>query len=304
MRKALFTGSTHSLEAMNASAGIGHNNAPEIDPDFISARMIEKGARVLQWIWPSLDNILAKRKGGAELGFRHVLLHCLQGIVPQQVVADCVGLNRKTAGEGAARPSAWADEDEWFSEHLERVRQIVVGYASLDEATFAERIQEFVATDPERRRAAERLKAECEAAAKKADAAADKLERQRLDRLSDLRKSVRSHPRRDAIIAEQEGPKQTARKASEAALVVLEALSIREPQLCDDKRKKVSRLTMGELNTAGANECIRLGLAQSAEPYLSKSNDPMVKPTPFGLRVYLEAIASGRVKPVKRRRGE
>ncbi len=276
--------------AENPRAVIGHNQADDFD--FISARMIERGARIIQWVWPQLDDVLAKRKGGITLGARHVLFYCLRDVVPQAVLADFAGLNRKTAGEGAQRPAAWAEEDEWFAEHLERVRQLVVGYAHLDEQAFAERLVELVDTDPYRRRLEQQRK-DHEMAAQEAERAAAELEeRKRIRGLASLKRSLKGNPRADAIMAEQYGARHIAKTLSREALGVLATIHAKEA--------KHLRQPTSAYCEMGLRECLRLGIARNAEPHLSKSTDPIIGPTQFGARVYAEALGLELVVKPKR----
>lgn len=291
--------------AENPRAVIGDNGAPPDygpdAPDFISARIIERGAEYLRWNFGELDALLQKRKGARPMGYRHILAWALADIVPQQSFARYLGINRKTWGEGAARPDRWGEEDEAFQEQLERLRQALVGHATQDVVFINERVEYFVVEDVSLRALEQRRKEHLQAAQAAERAAAELDARAKVKRLAPMAKTLHNHPDRDAIIAKHVGPKAIAKQAGKEALAVLEALYTREQKLCDDTKRKVTRLVESEVDPFGLKECLRLGLAAYAEPHLSKATDKMIRPETFGLSVYLEAIASGDIVKPKRK---
>lgn len=290
---------------MRAHADIGHNGGPptdlgEFDRDFISARLIQRGAEFVQFTFrhvQGLENLLVKRKGSRAMAYRHVLAYALRGLMPIDSMARILGLNRKTLGENMRRPEVWANHDSEEGRRmdaaLEDLCEATYRYAKLDPGEVDSLVTHFVKMDRDLRR----IEAECRAAALAADRAADALEAkkeaERLAGLASLSAALDGAPQKEAILAQHRGARDAAAKLSVDALGVLAHLA-----RAAHKGRKTRR---SELNATAEAECISLGVIQDAEPFLSKAIDPARAITAFGQRVLLEAHDIGRIQ--ERRKG-
>lgn len=287
--------------AENPRARVGANGGPvdpDFDADFISARIIQEAAAYLQFRFGALEHIRVKRKGARPMSFRLVLAYSLRGIVPSESAARILDINRKTFGENQQRPEVWANHDSEegraFDRWLEHVSQAVYHHVSTNVPEFERLLAHFVALDVNLRKA-EKLAKECRQAALEADQAADDLKRQaRLKAADALGKTLKGVKNKAAIVAAQKGPAEIARALSDAGVAVVETLWAKEA--------KGERPPSSTLSREGLAECIKLGLARSAEPFLSKAEDPKIGPTGICGQVYLEAIALGRITKPKAKR--
>lgn len=288
--------------------GIGHNCGPADDEnedgvDFVSARIILRAVEYFQWNFSEpgseeLSEFLRKRKGGYALAARHFVSWALAGIVPQQALARFLHLNRKTAGEGAARPDKWAEADanagdDRLQDQMQRVKMAVAGHATQDVAFIKERLRFYAVEDVNLRKIEDKSKAECEAAAKEAEVAAQGLEGARIKRLAALKKALKTHPRGAAIYAEQAG-------AAHAAKSMLSREGLGALAAVYDADFKGNRERESQYSAEGLKDCLRLELARVAEPHLSQATDRLIALTDFGRRVYAEALALDLVTKPKR----
>ena len=287
--------------AENPRAVIGGNNPPpDADLLFIDARIVERAALYLQFLFPrhGLESMLAKRKCGAALGFRRVLCNSLRGLVQTDNLAAVLGLNRKTVSEDQQSVDVWADADDVFAELMDHVRAAILGTVSVDAEAFFDLLASHMAHEPERRREEKQRRALI-AADKRAlaQAHADAQKAKAKNDLASLRRALGDIPKAEAILAEHTGARPIARDLSVAGVAVLEMLMVREAALRDTSKKGIKhRRRRSELDARGVNECLRLGLAREAIPYGAKDPDPPIGPTPFGEKCYLEALSMGRIE--------
>ena len=287
------------------TARIGDNNGPPIDPtefdqDFISARFIKRGAEFLQFAFrehPELERMLIKRSGSRPMAYRLVLGYSLRGLAPLESMARVFSLNRKTFGENVQRLEVWinhdSEEGRALDAILEDVCEATYRYAKLDGQAFDDLIMHFVRLDPQLRAAEKAARAAALAAERAALALEEKTEARRIRAAGALRSKLKGVENPDAIIAQQRGARHTAQAISPQALATVELLVKAEI-------KGARRLT-SELNPAGLAECIRFGLAASAEPALSNAKDPKVRSTDFAMRVFHEAIGLDLISKPKRK---
>lgn len=293
------------------AATIGHNGGPPFDddeddkdtspPTIEEARIVALAIRYLQFK-TGLDDFLTKRKGGLLMGWRLALANCLKDRVRQNSLRQLLGFNRKTMGENQQCADRWAEYDEAhgtgeFGNMMASLREAIIADSFVDPVAMSSRLKEFVKLDPDLRRL-ERIRRECEAAAKDAaQAAADNELRERdakrRKRAAEVEGMLDGVPRAGAIVAQHQGPKELARRATDATLAVVETLI--------KKNAKGLHPPTSALNAHGLKECLSLGLARSAEPHLSKSDDPKIGPTALCAQVYAEAIAQRRLKSPKKK---
>jgi len=299
------------MELVHEYAVAGHNGGPPDDddghetdnspPTAEEARIVFAAVRYVQWK-SEREDVLTKRKGGATLGWRLALVNCLKDRVRQNSLRQLLKLNRKTMGENQQRADRWAEHDEEhgtgeFGEMIARLREAIIADGLIDVEAMTVRLKEYVKLDPELREL-ERMQREHEAAAAEAERAADELEarareRVRRARANDVSKALKGVKGAATIVAQHRGPKDIAKRASEAALAVVERLI--------KKSAKGIYPPTSDLHADGLKECFKLGLARSAEPHLSKADDPKVGPTALCAQVYAEAIAQKRLKPPKKK---
>jgi len=295
----------------NPRERIGGNGRPALDEDDNAAPTSEEARRVfgaiayVQFKRPGLENIAVKRKGGKVLGWRLLVANALKDRVRQSALAELLHYNRKTTGENQQRADRWAEYDDEhgdgeFGDLLADLRHAIIADSHVRVAEIDAKLAFFIKKDPELREL-ERLQRESEAAAVEAERAADEAEKRRREKAklaaaNELAKSLKGVEDKDAILAKHKGPKHIAKKASDATLAVVDKLI--------KKSAKGIHPPTTSLNADGLRECFKLGLARSAEPHLSKSEDPMVGPTALCTQVYAEAIAQGRLKAPKRKKAE
>lgn len=283
------------MERSNPREFIGANGPPDDEeepPTLEEARKIAEAAAYIQFRFPDLKNVLAKRKGKTEMGFRKVLTHILKPEVRLHALHVILMMNRKTIGEDQQRPIIWSDLDDEFDAQLEHVREAVIRHISIDPGKFTSRLDYWVGKDPELRDL-EKLQRQAELAALRAEqAAADIKERGRLSKVAELKKTLGRSHLAQRVEAEHLGPSSLSERISDEAIAVIEILVKREV--------KGQRPPASELNAKGLAECKRLGLARCAEPHLSKAIDPKWGPTGLCAKVFEAALASGRIaKPKK-----
>jgi hypothetical protein len=295
----------------NPRAVIGGNGGPALDesdtsaPTAEEARLVFSAIAYVQFKRPGLENIVVKRKGGKVLGWRLLVANALKDRVRQSALAELLKFNRKTTGENQQRADRWAEYDDEFGdgefgELLADLRHAIIADSHVRVDEIDAKLSFFIKKDPELREL-ERIQREAEAAAAEmerdvAEAERRRKERERLAAANDLAKSLKGVENKAAILAKHKGPKHIAKKASDAALVVVEKLI--------KKASKGVHPPTSALNAEGLQECLTLGLAKNAEPYLSKSEDPMIGPTALCAQVYAEALAQGRLKTPKRKKAE
>lgn len=290
--------------AENPRAIIGGNNPPpDADLLFIDARIVERGAQYLQFLFPKhgLDSMLAKRKCGAALGFRRILCNALRGTVGVESLGIILDLNRKTVSEDMQSVDVWCENDDVFAEIMDHIRAAILGTVQIDADCFFDLLAAHMAGEPERRR---------EEKARRALIAADKRElaRKLMDAtkakakgdLTKLKQALGDIPKAEAILALHTGARPIARDLTVNAIAVLEMLMVREAELADTRKKVARRRLRSELDARGVNECIRLGLAREAIPFGAKDADPPIGLTPFGTKCYLEALSMGRIEKPRR----
>ena len=272
----------------------GANNPPEDMSTARAARIILQAAEYLEFQFGDLlKKILAARKGKRPMSFRKVLCHALRGVVRLEDLAAVLDMNRKTVGEDQQRPLKWAEEDDAFDRELEHVSQAVNFHVITDKTLFEERLAHWTEQDVNLRKL-EKQQKEHERAAREAEAAAEELEeRAKVRAAKATKKLLRGVADASALEAAHMGAKAVAKRLSAQALSVLASLG-----RADDRG---DRRTAGELNGPGLDECKKLGLARSAEPFLSEAPDPRQGITAFGKKVLEKAIELELVKPAKKR---
>ena len=287
--------------AENPRAVLGHNNPPPdeaADILFIDARLVKEAASYIQFRFQHqrLEAFLSKRKAGLPLGFRRVLCYCLKGLVSTDALAEILSLNRKTLSEDQQSVELWTEEDDAFAEDVENLRMAVMGHIAVNLERFVQTLSAFMADEPDRRRDEKKRRALL-AADKRALAEKEREKSQeKISNLKSLKVALNNKPNAEAILAHHAGARETARRISERALAVLDAV-----QRAD--AKVAGRCATSALDRQGLAECIATGIARVAEPHLSKNPDPAIGPTAFGARVYLEAISQKRITLEKKKRG-
>lgn len=284
----------------NPRERIGGNNPPADDLLFIDRRIVADAGEYLQFRFKNLANLYVSGKSRAHkrpMGFRKTLEYCLEGIVTQESLAEIIGRCRETIGEDQARVKVWAEMDDEFASDIEHVRQAVIGHVSVNVARLEAKLEAFVRDDPRLRRLEDQKRAH-ELAEKRALIAAADLDARQRARKTDaaLKRALKGAPNAEAIRARHAGPRETARKLSREALGVIESMAL--------KKLKHRHLKTYELNAEGLAECLRLGLAQDAEPFMSKApeRERMVGPTQLGLQCYHEALQQGLIAKPKPKR--
>lgn len=295
-------------EASNPRAVIGHNGGPSDDsPDllFIDARIVEMTLRYVQDVF-AIDDLRVSGKAQSAkraMGLRRAVVYCLDGLVPQESLGKCLGLHRDTIGDDQASVRRWVARDDEFAEYVEQLRLAVVGniHVRIHREEFEGRLLHWVAKDPSLKRKANARASDVLAAKRKAVAGELAREearaldaRGRAQRLREL-----GYKDADAVEAEHMGPKALARRLSNEALSVVDAVHVAETKITP---KKGERLRESALNAVGLEECRRYKLVRDGEPYLSRAPDRYVAPTLTCQSVYFEAVGLGRIK--KRKKSE
>lgn len=283
---------------------IGGNNGPpidptEFDPDFISARIIKEAAEYLQFRFREfgLEHILAKRKGKRPMGFRLILSYAIRGLVPSETAARILDINRKTFGENQQRIEIWmnheSDEGAELDAQLEHVTSAVYHHVMTKVPEVVRLVDHFVAIDPGLRALEKEAAAAALAAERAAQAIADRQEARRIRSAGAMKSKLKGVATKEAIVASHKGPIAIAKEASPEALATLAILA--------RNAAKGAKTVHSELNAAGVDECLRLGLAQDAEPHLSMAKDRARGITAFGAKVYMEAIGLDLIEKPKRK---
>lgn len=301
--------------------GIGHNGGPPLEDEDKSPPTLEEGRVVasaisyVQWKVPDLQELLTKRKGGRVMGWRHVVANCVKGRVRRNSLAFYLGkYDEKLTGESQQRPDAWAAYDDEhgtgeFGALLANLREAIEADFKVDGPTMDTMVKRFVKIDPDLRRMEEQQRHHENAALEAERAAADleaksrerKATAKRLMEAQSLRKTLKGVAGKEAIVAKHLGPKQIARALSAEAVEVVKIIAIAEAKGIRRATSAVEK-GAGDAGQAGVRECIRLGVARQAQPYLSAPlDDPPLAPTEFGLSVFNEAVKSGRIEIKKKK---
>ena len=239
-------------------------------------------------------------KGGRVMGWRLALAWALKadGRVRLSAIHKLLQLNRKTAGDNQQRPDRWAELDDALDEQLEHLREAIYRDGSIDFTWLDDRLKYWVKRDPELR-SLEQLQRAANAAALEAEQAAVAAKaRARAKSVTKLSKTLKGVRNKTAIVAAHKGAPVLAQELSGDGLRLLSLLvraEAKETRLTENFY--VEKKELGE----ALEECIALGLAIRSAPYLSKSAaDPAIYPSPLGVRVYQEAVASKRIVVAKK----